>query len=63
MHARAAALSPIRRITPAPGPMNRNPHSPHTSAKCAFSDKNPNPGWIASALLTSAALRIAGIFR
>ncbi len=38
---RATALSPIWRIISGVGPMNTNPHDAHTSAKCAFSDRNP----------------------
>ena len=52
---RATALSPIARIMSAAGPMNVKPHEAHTSAKWALSDRNPYPGWIASAPVTSAA--------
>ena len=60
---RARALSPIRRITFGSGPMNRMWHASHTSARYADSDRNPYPGWIASAPVISAALMIAGTFR
>jgi hypothetical protein len=33
------------------------------SAKLAFSDKNPYPGWIASAPVTSAAEIMFGMFK
>ena len=52
---RASDLSPMRRIISASGPMNVNPHEAQTSAKCAFSERNPYPGWMASAPVTSAA--------
>ena len=38
---RATALSPILRIISGVGPMKVKPHEAHTSAKCAFSDRNP----------------------
>ena len=60
---RAIALSPIARIISELGPMNRMWHDSHTSAKCAFSERNPYPGWIASAAVTSAALMIRGMWR
>jgi len=34
-----------------------------TSAKSAFSERNPYPGWMASAPVTSAALMIRGTLR
>ena len=39
--ARAAVLSPSRAITSGGGPMKTSPLSRHTSAKSAFSDRNP----------------------
>ena len=39
--ARAAALSPMARITSPEGPMKVRPHFWHRSAKSAFSDKKP----------------------
>ncbi len=59
----ALTLSPIRRITFAGGPMNRKPLDSQRSAKSAFSDRKPYPGWIATASVTSAAAMIAGMFR
>ncbi len=35
--------------------MNSILHERQTSAKCAFSDRNPYPGWIASTSAISAA--------
>ena len=43
--------------------MNRMLHDSHTSAKWAFSARNPYPGWMASTSATSAALMIRSIFR
>jgi len=60
---KASALSPIRRITSGPGPMNVSPHSRDTSAKWADSARNPYPGWIASAPVISAAEITADTFR
>ncbi len=63
MAARAFSFSPISRITSGRGPMNLIPLVSHTSAKLAFSESNPYPGWIASTLAISAALITAGMFR
>ena len=41
MVALAMALSPILRIISGVGPMNVNPDAAQTSAKWAFSDRNP----------------------
>ena len=59
----ALTLSPMRRIVSARGPMNANPERSTCSAKSAFSERNPYPGWIASASVTSAAEMIAGMLR
>ena len=59
----ALTLSPIRRMFSGRGPMNTNPERSTFSAKSAFSDRKPYPGWIASASVTSAALMIAGMLR
>ena len=39
--ARAAALSPTRSMVSAEGPMNSTWDARQTSAKCAFSERNP----------------------
>jgi len=59
----AAALSPIIEMTRADGPTNLIPTRSHISANRAFSARNPYPGWMASALVNSAAEMIAGIFK
>ena len=59
----AAILSPIKRIWSAEGPINVNPCSSTISAKLAFSDKKPYPGWIASAFEMVAADKIAGMLK
>ena len=38
---RAASLSPMRSMTSGEGPTKTRPHSLHSRAKCAFSEKNP----------------------
>jgi hypothetical protein len=43
--------------------MNVNPASSTALAKCARSDRNPYPGWIAVALALLAASRIEPIDR
>ena len=63
MISRARDLSPMSRMFSGDGPMNVIPQSSQISAKCAFSDKNPKPGWIASTSVTSAALMMLDIFR
>ena len=60
---RAVILSPKRRICSAVGPIKVMPCFSTISAKSAFSDKNPYPGWMASAPVISAAEIIAGLFR
>jgi hypothetical protein len=59
----ASTLSPIRRITSGVGPMNTKPDFSTRSAKSAFSERNPYPGWMAWASVTSAAAMIAGMLR
>ena len=59
----ADTLSPIRRIVSAFGPMKIKPDFSTCSAKSAFSDRKPYPGWIATAPVTSAAAIIEGTFR
>ena len=54
----ASILSPISFIVSAFGPTNIKSDCVTCSAKSEFSDRNPNPGWIASALVISAALII-----
>ena len=59
----AATLSPMARMCSGRGPMNVIPCSSTIDAKRAFSERNPYPGWMASAPATSAADMIAGTFR
>src|ERR1700720_3795657 len=59
----AETLSPIIRMVSARGPTNMNPLFSTRSAKSAFSDRKPYPGWMATASVTSAALMMAGIFK
>ncbi len=63
MVSRALALSPMRAMLEVDGPMNLIPASSQASAKWAFSERKPNPGWIASESVISAALRMLGMFR
>jgi hypothetical protein len=60
---RALTLSPQRRMAAGLGPMKLSPHFPQSSAKWAFSERKPYPGWMASAPVTSAALMMEGMFR
>ncbi len=60
---RARALWPTAAIVSGSGPMKWMLHELHTSAKCAFSARNPYPGWIASTSAISAAAMIEGMFR
>src|SRR5690606_32076125 len=55
----APALLPMRRIDAADGPMNTSPAAATASAKSAFSDRNPYPGWIACAPARKATSMIA----
>jgi hypothetical protein len=59
---RAFALSPPILIFSAVGPMKVIPEVAQASVKWGFSERKPYPGWIASESVTSAALRIAGMF-
>ena len=59
----ARALSPMAVIISGLGPMNLIPLVVQISAKLAFSARNPYPGWIASALVISAAAMMRGILR
>ena len=59
----AVALSPILSIISAEAPINLMPFSAHILENLAFSDKKPYPGWIASALVISAAAIILVIFK
>ena len=60
---RAVALSPIARIWSGVGPMKVIPARSQISLNSAFSARNPYPGWMASAPVTSAAAMIRGMFR
>ena len=46
---RALTLLPIRVMAWVDGPMNVMPEAWQSSANSAFSDRNPYPGWMASA--------------
>ena len=59
----AQELGSSLRMTSAVGPMKIIWHCSHKAANRSFSDKNPNPGWIASAPDTMVALMICSIFR
>ena len=59
----AETLSPIRRMVSARGPTKMKPLFSTRSAKSAFSDRKPYPGWIATESVTSAALMMAGMFK
>jgi hypothetical protein len=50
-------------ITSGDGPTNVMPASAHALAKEAFSDRNPYPGWMASAPVSAAARRILSMSR
>ena len=45
---RPATLSPSLRCISAVGPMKTMPARSQASAKSAFSERNPYPGWMAS---------------
>lgn len=53
--ARAVFLSPMVRMVSAEGPMNLISQDSQISTKRAFSERNPYPGWMASASVISAA--------
>ena len=59
----AETLSPIWRMVSLFGPMKTKPLFSTRSAKSAFSERNPYPGWMPTASVTSAALMMAGMFR
>src|SRR5690554_6105853 len=63
MVALAVALSPILLIISGVAPINFILYSSQILENSAFSDKKPYPGWIASALVISAAAMIRGIFK
>ncbi len=60
---REEILSPITSIASGGGPMNVTPRSVMARAKSAFSEKNPYPGWSASAPLRSMTSRMASVLR
>ena len=51
----ALSLSPMEVITLDEGPTQSNPAFKTSLENLAFSDKNPYPGWIASAPVSNAA--------
>ena len=55
MRRRASVLSPIARIASTGGPTKVSPASAHAAAKRQSSDRNPYPGWTASAPVARAA--------
>ena len=57
------SLSPIARIAPGGGPIQVTPAAVTASANAGFSDRKPNPGWIASAPVLCAAATIWSICR
>ena len=59
----ASDLFPILEITSADGPINATLHFSHISTNRLFSERNPKPGWIASAFVAIVALKIRSIFR
>ena len=60
---KALILSPILFNTLLEGPINLKPLVSIISANISDSDRNPYPGCIASALVSSAALIIDGMFK
>ena len=60
---RADTLSPQSRIASGVGPTKPSLHLRQISAKCAFSERKPYPGWMASAPVISAAAMICGMLR
>ena len=52
----ASDLFPILSISSPEGPINAMPNLAHLSAKAAFSERKPNPGWMASAFVARAVL-------
>ena len=63
MVALAEALSPMASIISGEAPMNLMSFSPHTLENWAFSERKPYPGWMASALVISAAAMMFGMLR
>ena len=59
----AAALSPMRSIAAAEGPMNLRECASHASAKLGRSERNPMPGCMASAPVMRAALMMFSALR
>ncbi len=60
---RAWALSPMSRMASGDGPMKVMPQARQISAKAAFSDRRPYPGWMASLSVIEAAEMMLGILR
>ena len=60
---RAAALSPMRSIDSADGPMNVRPAAVTARTKSAFSARNPYPGCTIVAFAFFATSRMRGMFR
>ncbi len=60
---RADALSPMRSMHSADGPMNTRSLSTHARANSAFSARKPYPGWMASAPVFFAAAMMFGMTR
>ena len=60
---RAASLRPICSITAAVGPTSRISTASRASAKAARSERNPYPGWTASASTDCAAATTASMSR
>ena len=50
----ARILSPMTSSALTPGPTNTMPAASHARARSAFSERNPYPGWIASAPCAAA---------
>ena len=59
----ASILSPMRWITSGGGPIQVRPASITRRANAAFSARKPQPAWMASASLRSAASMIRSMFR
>ena len=59
----ASDLFPILSISSPEGPINAMPNLAHLSAKAAFSERKPNPGWMASAFVARAVLISRSISR
>ena len=59
----ASDLFPILLMTAAEGPIKVTLHFSHISTNLLFSDKKPNPGWMASAFVAMVALKMRSMFR